>query len=288
MAEHDKSEEHGASGGHGGGGHGAAHGGGGGHDEHEGAPEWLISFADNVALLMGFFVILLAMNMQKPKMGGLGGEDKNPASNDVDMIDAVISIRAAFNNPVDLASDNPAEAGLRKRIRERAEGRSRQPGDAGENQEAQAIRPTQFSSLGGTIPFEDGSSSLTPTARGRVDALAPPLVGLRWIIEVRGHASPSETFQDPGKGLTLSYFRARTIAEALVAKGVKWQQLRLVCAGDSERKVERSYDRSADAFNQRAEVVVTQEPFDEASVGGGIRAPIPAPQPPIDPASSRP
>src|ERR1043165_7557814 len=116
MAEEHK-EEHGQSGeshsggGHGGhGGSGGGHGGGGGHEEHEGAPEWLISFADNVALLMGFFVILLAMNMAKPKTGGLGGENQNPSQQDMDMVDAVISIRAAFHNPVDMTSEDPNEA----------------------------------------------------------------------------------------------------------------------------------------------------------------------------------
>src|SRR6185295_16371327 len=75
--KHGEGEGHGGGGGgHGGGGHGGGgHGGGGGHEEgHEGAPEWLISFADNVALIMGFFVILLAMNMAKKTAGGIGGE----------------------------------------------------------------------------------------------------------------------------------------------------------------------------------------------------------------------
>ena len=66
------SDDHGkhGDGGHGGGGHG----GGGGHEEEEeaGAPEWLISFADMVMLLMGFFVILFALNVQ-PKGGNPGG-----------------------------------------------------------------------------------------------------------------------------------------------------------------------------------------------------------------------
>ena len=47
---------------------------GGGHEEEEegGAPEWLISFADMDMLLMGFFVILFALNVQ-PKSGNAGG-----------------------------------------------------------------------------------------------------------------------------------------------------------------------------------------------------------------------
>lgn len=62
MSDHDDkpqgehgSGEAGHEEGHGKKGHGGhgGHGHGGGHEEHAGAPEWLISFADNVALLMG-------------------------------------------------------------------------------------------------------------------------------------------------------------------------------------------------------------------------------------------
>ena len=99
MAEKEHKEGHEHEGGsHGGGGHGA-HGGGGGHaeGEHEGAPEWLISFADNVALMMGFFVILLAMNMKDPTAGGIGGKDKNGGAPDSKSVDFVIAIRDAFS-----------------------------------------------------------------------------------------------------------------------------------------------------------------------------------------------
>ena len=63
--------------------HGAmmAHATGGGHDEeHEGAPEWLISFADMVMLIMGFFVILFALNMSPPaKAAACGCAQKSPS-----------------------------------------------------------------------------------------------------------------------------------------------------------------------------------------------------------------
>ena len=261
MSE-EKHEEHG-SGGHRGGGHGGGGHGGGGHEEHEGAPEWLISFADNVALLMGFFVIMLAMNMEKPKTGGLGGDNQNPSQQDMEMLDAVISIRQAFHNPVDMTSEDPNEAPLRNRIRERAEGRSQQAAESGESEEAQAIRPTDLTSLGGVVPFEDGEVTLTTSARKNAVALAGPLVGLRWVIEVRGHASPSEAFGDPEKSMGLSNRRAMAVAQALAAQGVSWQQIRLVACGDAERRIERSFDRAADAINQRVDVVVTHTPFEE-------------------------
>src|SRR5688572_16054124 len=109
MAEHK--DDHKKKDDHGGGhkSHGGGHGGGGhGDGEHEGAPEWLISFADNVTLMMGFFVIMLAMNMG-PKGGGEGEETGEAASSpSTSMIDLQIAIREAFNNPVNIGSKNPA------------------------------------------------------------------------------------------------------------------------------------------------------------------------------------
>ena len=82
--------------------HGGAHGGhGGGHEEEEegGAPEWLISFADMVMLLMGFFVILFALNVQ-PKGGnpGGGGEESEGVAHEPLEIDPefIESVRQAL------------------------------------------------------------------------------------------------------------------------------------------------------------------------------------------------
>jgi flagellar motor protein MotB len=293
VAEEAHKEAHGEEvhGGSHGGGHGAAHG--GAHEEHEGAPEWLISFADNVALMMGFFVILLAMNMKAPvAKGGIGSQDKNTGPSMTDL-DFVIAMRDAFN-PIDLDSDNPAEAALRKRIRERmANGtwRSKQPEDPGQGKINQATRPTELSNMGGTVPFEDDSDLLTSRSRTRVQEIAGRIKGHLFYIEVRGHASPSETYRDVNKGISLSFSRARAVAAELNAAGIDWAQMRLVVCGDNERNVQRDYSE-ADRLNQRVEVVVTgdrlPEPGTATGAGAGARGavesrePVTSPIPPPD------
>jgi outer membrane protein OmpA-like peptidoglycan-associated protein len=278
--EHKDGQDHGGgSHGGGGGGHGGgAHGGGAAHEEHEGAPEWLISFADNVALMMGFFVILLAMNMKEPTAGGIGGKEKNGGAPDSRMADLVIGIREAFHRPIDMTSDDPSEAALRKRILEkRLAGESRQPEDAGNSRESQSIAPTELSSLGGNVAFEDEADTLSARSREKAEMIGKRLRGQRWVIEVRGHASPSEVFKDSKKGQDLGHRRAMAVAEVLVEQGVRWQQVRTVSCGDNEQNAKRQYDRDADRVNQRVEIVVTgEQAADEAGASGVSGASAPA------------
>lgn len=255
MSDHEQEgegEEHGS---HGGGSHGPPHA---AHEEaHEGAPEWLISFADNVALMMGFFVILLAMNMG-PKAKGESQEegDGKPSP---DMVDFVIAMRAAFNNPFDVNSGAPGDQPFIKRIKEK-QGQSSDVGVPGQTEKVQSTRPTEYHSITAMIPFENDSSLLANSARDTIVKTAEKLKGQRFVIEIRGHASPSEVRRSQEKGLDLSYQRAKAVARLLVEQGLKWEQLRPSVAGDSDRRVSRTNVRTEDEVNQRVEIIVTHEP----------------------------
>ncbi|MCC6320618.1 MAG: OmpA family protein [Phycisphaerales bacterium] len=259
----DQHEKHGEEAAHGGGGHGGGGHGGGGHGggEHEesGAPEWLISFADNVALLMGFFVILLAMNMTKPKAGGIGGENQNP-SNEEQMADMVLSIRAGFNTPVDKDSTDPKEAWLVKRMKQRDErGETKTPGPDGQDKNQQAQRPSPYVNLAGTAFFQEGAASLSSEGIATMRSVAEELRGKRWIIEVRGHVSAAEADHNKEGAMKLAYDRALATARALVIDGMKWEQLRVAACADNERATPIAQDPGQHRNNQRAEVVITQE-----------------------------
>ncbi|GMV24107.1 MAG: hypothetical protein AMXMBFR58_01380 [Phycisphaerae bacterium] len=261
MADHDN--EHGEESkghGHGGGGHG--HGPGGGHGEHEegGCPEWMISFADNTALMMGLFVILLALNMGPKATKAAEGEPATePTESNAQMLDFALGIREAFNNPVDPHSTDPREQPLVRRLRERETGRTVDEGPVKKGPESESTRPTEYSAIGGNLPFDDGSAILSNLTRQKLADIAAKVGQLRFIIEIRGHTAPSEAMRNEARSRQLSYERAMAVAQALSVQGVPWAQMRVVACGDTERAVARTYDRELERQNQRVEVILTRD-----------------------------
>lgn len=254
--------------------HGGGHG-GGGHEEHEGAPEWLISFADNVMLQMGFFVILLAMNLKEPTSGGVGGKDSQ-GDPPTKMIDAAISIREAFRNPVDINSTNPSDAMLVDRLRKRlAEGQTSRSGPEGDRQDMQSLRPSDYANVCGLVAFDEDSAVMSAGGAQVSADVARKVAGHRLILEVRGYVSAAEAHRSADRGMRLSYERALAVAAALEAQGVKWNQMRVVAGGDTVRVTARATTTDGHRSNQRVELVQTEEimptdPFTrDGTVGAG-------------------
>ncbi len=250
----------GSHGGHGGNGAGGAHG--GGHEEpHEGAPEWLISFADNVMLQMGFFVILLALAMQTSKSGAGGSTSGEAAGGPTaEQLDWAIAVREAFNNPVDPESTDPHDFLLVRRLLvRRGLSDADSPGQKGADHDVKSIRPSDYFGCGGTVPFDADSTQLSPESQAALAEMLKYLRGYGSILEIRGHASAAESFGKPDRGMALSYDRARAVAEALAAAGIDWKQLRIIACADSERVVSRADNPHDHARNQRVEVIATQQ-----------------------------
>ncbi|HMN40495.1 MAG TPA: OmpA family protein [Phycisphaerales bacterium] len=277
KAEHGAGEEHGG-GGHGGGHghHGGAPHGGGDHEEHEGAPEWLISFADNVALMMGFFVILLAMNMQKPSTGGIGGEGKYPSETTPEMEDFAIAMRSAFNHPVDINSSDPHEAPLVRRLRERATegGQTRQKGVDGDKADLQSLRTSNWVQPVAIAYFNDLDSELNDEGKRSLAQAAELVRGKSWMVDVRGHVSATEANGNPQRAMRLAYDRALAASEELVKQGVAREQLRVTGCADNERATGRADSVQGHQSNQRVEVIQTQEtmpgdPYSKPGSSGG-------------------
>lgn len=240
---------------------------GGGHAEHEeGVPEWVVSFADNVLLQMGFFVILLAMNMGTKASGPVSeGEGTTAASAHVSpeeqALDFAIAIREAFNSPVDMASSNPGDRELIDRLKRRAQlgETTKTPGVSGSDNKQQSVRPNDYQIPAAYVEFETREYFLLPSAKVIIKEVAPQVRGTRWMIEVRGHASASESLRDTERARKLSYQRAYAVGEALVAEGLSWRQIRLVSCGDIDPVTPRGYTPGETQQNQRAEILKLPE-----------------------------
>lgn len=272
--EHDdqhgkKKRKHKSHGHHGGGGHGGG--------EHEGAPEWLISFADNVTLMMGFFVIMLAMNMQPPGSDASTKEATDSGGSAAvhpGFLDAAIAIREAFNNPVRPDSTNPQDQALIRRLADRNAGPNMRDGPKGTDDDVSSIRPSDFYSMGGVVAFADDAATLSAAGKREAQEIARHLAGPRFIIEVRGHVSSMEAAAGPGAAMRLSYQRAYAVAEEMHAQGIPWIRMRVVGCADHDRLKQIAWDADSHRTNQRVEVMVTKEvapddPFLRDPMDGG-------------------
>lgn len=250
----------------------AAHGhGGGGHDDegsheehHEGAPEWLISFADNVALMMGFFVILLAMSMS-PKgdsHASKGEHDDQQGSpekmNDLSVARFVVAVRQAFNNPIDFTSPDPRDAELVKLINQHSS-ETQDIAPEGSQKQVQSIRPTDYHKLSAAVGFEEQSSTLSPGSLKTIASAAAHLRGLRLVVELRGHVSAAENAASEDRAMALSFERTMTVARQLTAAGIEWKQMRMIACGDHERLKALAYSPQDQRLNQRVEIILTDE-----------------------------
>lgn len=244
--EHKK-KSHGPPGGHG----------GGAHEEHEGAPEWLISFADNVTLMMGFFVILLAMNL-KPASSGGAGPGEGGGSAQAANLDMAIAVREAFHNPVNLNSDNPDDLPLILRLHQRrGESQATQDGAEGRDHDVRSVRPSQYSGYSALVEFDDGAIAISPEGERIVRDFVKRFDGVNLLIEVRGHVSAAEGAGQPDRGMKLSYDRAMAAAQMLHEAGLSWTRIRVTACADGERLVSPAYVAELHRKNQRVELVVT-------------------------------
>lgn len=265
-------------------GHGKGHGGGHGGGEHEesGAPEWLISFADNTALIMGFFVILLAMNMGKPPPTG-GGESEAAAEagQTAAALDWAISVREAFHNPVDLDSTDPRDALLVARLRERLAGDGGRPTSStiGPELTHETVKEgTQFT-VDAAVVFDVGSIAIKPEEHDKLARIAELAAGRRTRVIVRGHSYGLDVPNAAGLDhRDLSYRRAKAVAAYLEGVcGLRSDAIMLQAMGNIDPVEVRHYTAADQRANRRVEVILTEIPIDNADPELNFtEAPLPA------------
>lgn len=241
---------------------------GGGHEEgHEGAPEWLISFADNTALMMGFFVIMLALNMAVK-----GASSQSDSSNEQSeaaassgqsaaQLDFALGVREAFHNPVTLNSDRPEDRFLVMRLREKLAGENPAAEEtvAGKADRPQSLDRGMMESHAGRVSFDQDSVKIDPAGQATIESFYRRAAGLQQVVDVRGHASTHESATQPGHGVPLSWERAFAVATKLHELGLPWNRMRVVAAGSSEPLINRDYTLAEGEVNSRVEMTLTDD-----------------------------
>ncbi|MCP4834000.1 MAG: OmpA family protein [Phycisphaera sp.] len=242
----------------------ASHGpvGHGGHEEEEesGAPEWLISFADMVMLLMGFFVILFALNVQ-PKGGnpGGGGDEAEGVATQPQDIDPefIEAVRRAFHNP--LNPENPEDAELLDQIALRGAGSANSEGVAGAEREVRSPRDIDYFGQAVDIPFDRHQMDLSESSEKLIREFAQRNQGRQNVIEIRGHADEVEAFKNPEKAMQIALARATKVAAGLAESGIEWVRIRITASGTTEpRRSDRGIDIDP-GENARVELLVRRE-----------------------------
>jgi chemotaxis protein MotB len=240
QAEHDDHEEHHR------------------HEPHEEGEPWLVSYADMMTLLFGFFVVMYSFAVASPK---------NEDCVRLKLMEAFKSEKAQAGDSTDEASQNSAMRALEllvtmlnlesieeviSRIQD-AEERARQgEGEGAESRDketklvtddlkaimgAEEIKDLVTVSVPVDILFDQGSTKLKPTAYTRLNQLSQTISRANNIDSVRIVGHTDSTTNDAIVGLdswSLSVVRASQVAKYLTANSVKKKIVRVEGRGSSE------------------------------------------------------
>lgn len=214
----------------------------------EGAPIWIISFADMMSLLMAFMVAMLAMSTLK--------KDENFEK-------AVQSLQQAFGPVGGISMANNPNALMQYLMARKAqlnEGKSSDQGIEGEHPSVKSIREGESYTLGGTIAFETGRARLLEGEKAKMDSFVSTIKGYNYKVRVRGHAAAKlpEQYSDFQSLDDLSYARACAVKNYLVEKGIRSERITLEACGANEPLFTQAYDEKSIAANRRVEIIITE------------------------------
>ncbi len=232
----------------------------------QGAPEWVLTYGDMMSLLLCFFIALVSMSEIK--------KDR--------FQQAVESLQRAFGGFDGGIGNMPIETNTKNTLIEKLleldipvnldkKGDSDEEGIHGRKFRVTNVRDGLQVVVGGRVAFDRFSAELKGEAQELVAKTADRLRGYNTRILVRGHATNEPLpvgapFRD---ARDLSYARAKAVAEALEAHGVRAARILAVAVGDSEPLVRQAYTDERRALNRRVEILVTED-LVEDYVGSSI------------------
>jgi len=224
-------------------------------------PAWLMTFADMMALLLCFFVLLFMLS--EPKQ-------------DREYTRVAVAIKDAFGYDTEgtLSVDDTPLRSILSKLERLALKNFQDPGMEGhpDGLEGPAMRVTAIKdgivfTIGGPSTFDEMSAEIKPAVARELEKLAVMLAGRHNKIEIIGHASPK--YLPPGAPWAdldeLSFHRARNVKMKLVELGLDERVFRLEAVGMREPARPRAVDAAEAAENRRVEIVLTEQLVEEVS-----------------------
>ncbi|MEM9166987.1 MAG: flagellar motor protein MotB [Planctomycetota bacterium] len=218
-------------------------------------PEWVVTYGDLMSLLLCFFILLAAFSELKQErdfqdviksiqeafgyQGGIGEIDTDtpPNQSQITTLDEFVNRVALDVNTAD----------------------SRSPSVSGPDPTTSHISEGQRTVVGTEIGFEPGRSTLTRSSRQYIASqVVPKLQGLRFKVEIRGHAFGREDRANAGDLETMSFQRAKAVKDFLVLEGIASSRLVITAVGSAEPKSVKTGDALAMASNRRVQIIMTE------------------------------
>jgi chemotaxis protein MotB len=230
----------------------------------EGAPIWIISFADMMSLLMSFMVAMLSMSelRQGKKLqeavksfqnalgyAGGGWLSKGSPPDSLSFEERVRQLSEALKN---------------KRL-QLQKGTSNEQGIQGDHASVKTIREGLQFTIGGRVSFEPGKAKLLSQAQKELDLLADVVRGLNNKIRITGHTAniPPELYQPFPNLDDLAFARASAVKEYLIHKGIRPERMSVESCGASEPIRTQAYDPAQRALNDRVSIIVMEALVEE-------------------------
>lgn len=219
----------------------------------EGAPEWMVSYADMITIMMAFFVVMYALS---------GRKDESAARPVISSLKQQFGPEWPFSNLVPGAFRPRSKELARLKMNGRPD-EAPGPGGGAEvyvaRPQTRTQRPGDSVLRGGDILFDDDRVALSDQQKLRLKALAAEIAGKPQKIEVRGHAarrvpSGNSEYRD---AWDVAYARAREIVDYLVGLGIDPHRIRIGVAGSNEPVV--AQDESERNANSRVEIHLLNE-----------------------------
>ncbi len=229
----------------------------------EGLPEWIMSYADMITILMAFFVVMYSM----------AGPPKDKKKEEA----VFKSLREQFGPRWPGSAGSGAGAFLGRnsiltkmmttggsKTNNKKTGGSDTRAPLGDHPRVHTLRPGEQAVNGGILIFPESSSEISKDHLKQLQVAAEEIGGKPQKIEVRGHTSrrPVPKGSPYRDNWDLAYARCRHTMEQLVAQGVDPKRIRLSVAADNEPLSGR-LDPLARSQNSRVEVFMLNELMDK-------------------------